>query len=152
MRLRTATPDDAGTLAALINRAYRVEDFFKHGDRTDTDDVRARMGRGAFLVLEDEAGTVAGGVYVQIDGERGYFGMLSIDPARQKQGLGAQLVAAAEARCLAAACRVIEIEVVSLRTELPPYYRRFGYEEAGTRPFTDPSKIPCHFILMARTL
>jgi GNAT superfamily N-acetyltransferase len=78
--------------------------------------------------------------------------MLSIDPSRQKQGLGARLMAAAEARCQEAGCHEMELEVVNLRTELPPFYRRFGYAEMGTRPFTDPSKIPCHFIVMTKPL
>jgi ribosomal protein S18 acetylase RimI-like enzyme len=152
MRLRTATPNDAARLAAVINQAYRVEDFFKCGDRTDAADVRARMTRGEFLLLEDDAGTLAGAVYVQLKGNRGYFGMLSIDPARQKQGLGARLMAAAEARCRNAGCHEMELEVVNLRTELPPFYRRFGYTEEGTRPFSDPAKVPCHFIVMTKPL
>ena len=81
--------------------------------------------------------TLAGCVYVVIHGETGYFGMLSIDPARQGQGLGRQLIAAAEAHCRNAGCRQMELEVVNLRTELPPFYRRFGYAETGTRPFPD---------------
>jgi GNAT superfamily N-acetyltransferase len=152
LRLRSATPDDTEVLTALINRAYRVEDFFKHGDRVSAGDVRAKMGRGQFLILEDDAGAVAGAVYVQLNGERTYFGLLSVDPARQKQGLGATLVAAAETWGRDAGCREMEIEVVSLRTELPPFYRRLGYVEAGTRPFNDPSKMPCHFIVMTKPL
>jgi hypothetical protein len=52
MTTRTAVSDDATAVAALISLAYRVEDFFKIGDRTDPDEVRARMHEGAFLLLE----------------------------------------------------------------------------------------------------
>jgi GNAT superfamily N-acetyltransferase len=154
MTTRLAEPDDAPALAALISLAYRVEDFFKIGDRTDAADVRARMEGGAFLVLEDDDGVMAGCVYVTRRDDVGYFGMLSIDPARQGQGLGSQLIAAAEARCRDAGCREMELEVVNLRTELPPYYRRFGYVERGTRPFTDTDRAsrPCHFIVMTKPL
>lgn len=153
LTVRLAVPDDAVTLAPLISLAYRVEDFFKIGDRTDPDDVRARMNSGAFLVLEDR-GTVVGCVYVKIDGETGYFGMLSIDPARQGQGLGVRMIHAAEDHCRRAGCREMELEVVNLRTELPPFYRKFGYVESGTRPFTDTekTKLPCHFIVMSKSL
>jgi GNAT superfamily N-acetyltransferase len=153
MTIRTATPAEAPALAALISLAYRVEDFFKIGDRTDADDVRERMTRGDFLVIEDERG-VAGCVYVTWHGDVGYFGMLSIDPARQGQGLGSQLIAAAEAHCRTAGCGTMELEVVNLREELPPFYRRFGYTESGTRPFTDTERAsrPCHFIVMSKTL
>lgn len=154
MQTRIATPDDAAALAALISLAYRVEDFFKIGDRTDPDDVRARMKDGAFLVLDDDSGAIAGCVYVTRHGTTGYFGMLSIDPARQGQGFGSRLIAAAEAHCASQGCAEMELEVVNLRTELPPYYRRFGYIESGTRPFTDTDKAsrPCHFIVMTKTL
>jgi GNAT superfamily N-acetyltransferase len=151
---RVARPADAPTLASLISLAYRVEDFFKIGDRTDPDDVRKRMENAAFLVLEDEHGTMAGGVYVKVEGRRGYFGMLSIDPSRQGQGLGRRLIAAAEDYCRDAGCSEMELEVVNLRTELPPFYRRFGYVERGTRPFSDTEKtrLPCHFIVMSKAL
>jgi GNAT superfamily N-acetyltransferase len=153
MQIRTAVPADAEALAALISLAYRVEDFFKIGDRTDPDDVRRRMGDGSFLLLED-AEQLAGAVYVQVHGDTGYFGMLSIEPARQGQGLGSRLIAAAEDHCRNAGCRTMELEVVNLRTELPPFYRRFGYAEAGTRPFSDheQAKLPCHFIVMSKPL
>jgi GNAT superfamily N-acetyltransferase len=153
LTVRLAVPEDAPTLAALISLAYRVEDFFKIGDRTDPDDVRARMREGAFLVLEDR-GAMVGCVYLAIDGETGYFGMLSIDPARQGQGLGVRMIRAAEEHCRNAGCREMELEVVNLRTELPPFYRKFGYVETGTRPFPDieKSKLPCHFIVMSKPL
>jgi GNAT superfamily N-acetyltransferase len=152
MTLRVATSRDARALAALISLAYRVEDFFKLGDRTDEADVLARMQKAAFLVLEDDDGALAGTVYVDVRGNVGYFGMLSIDPARQGQGLGSRLIAAAEAHCRDAGCATMEIEVVNLRTELPPFYERFGYSETATRPFPDPSRIPCHFIVMQKSL
>jgi GNAT superfamily N-acetyltransferase len=152
--IRLAREDEAEELARLISLAYRVEDFFKIGDRTDRTDVLKRMTTGDFLVLEDDENTIAGCVYVTRNHDVGYFGMLSIDPARQGQGLGRQLIAAAEDYCRRAGCHEMELEVVNLRTELPPFYRRFGYAEAGTRPFTDTEQAsrPCHFIVMTKRL
>jgi GNAT superfamily N-acetyltransferase len=154
MHTRVALPDDAPALAALINLAYRVEDFFKIGDRTDAAEVREKMTHGAFVVLEDADRALAGAVYVTTEDGLGYFGMLSIDPARQGQGLGKRLILEAEDHCRRAGCRGMEIEVVNLRTELPPFYRRFGYVETGTRPFNDTERTsrPCHFIVMSKTL
>jgi hypothetical protein len=62
------------------------------------------------------------------------------------------MIAAAEDHCRNAGCREMELEVVNLRTELPPFYRKFGYLETGTRPFPDveKSKLPCHFIVMSK--
>jgi GNAT superfamily N-acetyltransferase len=153
MRTRLGIPDDAPMLAALISLAYRVEDFFKVCDRADAAEIREKMSHGAFIVLEDGDG-VAGCVYVTVQDGLGYFGMLAVDPSRQRQGLGAILIAGAEDYCRRAGCREIEIEVVNLRTELPPFYRRFGYTESGTRPFVDIEKTsrPCHSIVMSKHL
>ena len=151
---RPSRDDEAEAVAALITLAYRVEAFFVTGDRTDAADVRRRMQRGEFLVLEDPPGTLAGCVYIERRGARGYFGMLSVDPDRQSQGLGRALVSAAEGRCQAAGCREIEIEVVNLRTELPPFYLRLGYVADGTRPFPSDERVTqaCHFIVMTKSL
>jgi ribosomal protein S18 acetylase RimI-like enzyme len=154
MNMREAEAEDAARVAALITLAFRVEEFFVDGDRTTANAVRARMQHGAFLLMEDADRTLAGCIYVDTRGDRGYFGMLSIDPERQGRGLGRQLVTAAEERCRAAGCREMEIEVVNLRTELPPFYRRLGYTETGTRPFNqlDRAKLACHFIVMTKEL
>ena len=153
MHLRTAGTEDADRLAALINAAYRVEDFFKIGDRIDAGGVRQEMERGRFLVLEDDAG-MAGCVYLEVRGEIGYFGLLSVDPGRQGHGFGTTLLRAAEEFCRGAGCRTMEILVVNLRTELPPYYRRHGYTEVDTRPFPDDERTsrPCHFVVMRKPL
>jgi GNAT superfamily N-acetyltransferase len=151
--VRVADRAEAEALARLITRAYRVEAFFVEGDRTNTDDVRARMARGVFLVLED-ASEIAGCVFVEVRGTVGFFGVLSVDPDRQRQGFGVRLVAEAEAYCRSAGCTSMEIEVVDLRTELPPFYRRLGYAARGTRPFPDVQRTtrPCHFIVMDKPL
>lgn len=152
--VRVATSDDAPALAQLISLAFQVEAFFKVGDRTSTDEVRELMRNGEFLILEDPPGTVAGCVYVKMSGDRGYFGMLSIIPAQQGKGLGRALVDEAESRCRASGCRHMDIQVVNLREDLPPYYRRLGYVETGTAPFPDMERStrPCHFIVMSKTL
>jgi GNAT superfamily N-acetyltransferase len=154
MRIRIATPDDAKAVAALVSLAYRIEDFFKIGDRTDAAEVRAKMKEGAFILLEDAGHRIAGAVYVTSHDRVGYFGMLSIDPPRQGQGLGSRLIGEAEEYCRRAGCTEMELEVVNLRTELPPFYRRFGYVERGTRPFTETERTsrPCHFIVMSKPL
>ena len=109
--------------------------------------------RGRFLVLADD-GALRGCVYVEISGDRGYFGMLSVDPSRQRLGLGRRLVEASEQFCRDAGCTSMELHVVSLRAELPPFYRKLGYEETGTQEFspTEEWTQPCHFIVMMKRL
>jgi GNAT superfamily N-acetyltransferase len=152
---RLAIPADAADLARLINDAFIVEAFFKIGDRTSADEIAALAGAGEFLVL-DEPGTgmPIGCVYLECRGDRAYFGMLSIAPARQRQGLGRRLISAAESRARQRGCRFMDIHLVNLRQELPDYYRRFGYVESGTLPFSDPGRAsrPCFFIVMSKCL
>jgi GNAT superfamily N-acetyltransferase len=153
LHLRTATTNDAEEIARVVNEAYRRERFFIDADRTNPEKVRALFQTGKFLLLvEDDA--LMGCVYVEPRGERGYFGLLTVDPKRQRGGLGAQLIAAAEQECRAVGCRIMELTVVNVRTELPPYYRRFGYIENGTLPFPADQypKMAVHLIQMSKAL
>ena len=157
MITRTATIDDVPALVQLINAAYRVEEFFVNGDRINEEYVRTHIGiPGAdFLVIEGpEKKGLIGTVYVEIRGDRGYFGLLSVDPSRQKQGIGGALVESAESYCRAAACRALDIEVVNLRTELPAFYARFGFTPYGTAPFPHPGRLrqQAHLVLMTKPL
>src|SRR4029078_7894442 len=95
---RIAEVADAAAIARLINLAFRVEDFFIDGDRTYDAEILALAAAGRFLMAEDD-GALAGVIYVQREGERGYFGLLSIDPARQRAGLGRGLVVRAQGAC-----------------------------------------------------
>jgi GNAT superfamily N-acetyltransferase len=153
MNLRVADISEAEAVTHLVNAAYVVEKFFVDGDRIDVDQARAYFRTGEFLVAEDQ-GAFAGCVYIELRGDRGYFGLLSTDPSRQRSGLGSCLIAAAENRCREAGCRFMDIQVVNLREELPPFYRRLGYLDAGTAPFTPgvATKLPCHFLKLSKAL
>ena len=155
---RAAVEADVPELVRLINRAYVVEEFFVAGDRTTAAQVRDRMSRtgACFLTIEDHESRarLAGCVWVEVRGDRGYFGMLAVDPERQGRGLARLLIAAVEDHCLAAGCRFLDISVVNLRTELPAFYRQFGFAPYGTAPFHDPEKLtrPAHLVLMTKPL
>jgi GNAT superfamily N-acetyltransferase len=158
--LRTATAREAPELARIINEAFVVEAFFKIGDRTSVEEIVALMDAGGeFLVItkpepEHGTGTIVGCVYLKCSRERAYFGMLSIDPAKQGRGLGTRLIAAAEQRARDLGCGFMDIHIVNLREELPPYYRRLGYQDNGTLPFSDPLRASraCHFVVMSKRL
>ncbi len=149
--IRRAERGEADAIARVINAAFRpAEEFFVDGDRIAAEEVRDLFDRGDFLV----AGDYDGVVYVELRGERAYFGLLSVDPARQGGGIGRALVAAAEDYARTHACRYMDIRVVNLRTELLPLYQKLGYAQTGTEPWPGgaPSKLPCHFLCMEKAL
>lgn len=152
--VRRAVLDDAVAVAGLVNRAYAVESFFVEGERTSAAEIQALMAHGTFIVLEHKGG-LAAAVYVQDLTAAGhaYLGMLSVDPALQKHGLGKRLVRIVEALAEAAGCAAITLRIVNLRHELGRWYRALGYREAGTSPFDHrAAKRPCHFVEMRKPL
>jgi predicted N-acetyltransferase YhbS len=153
MKTRVAIRADVDSIVRVINAAFRVERFFIDRDRTDADKIRALLKTGVFLVAEDARRMIAC-VYLELRGERAYFGLLAVDPSCQKRGVGKDMVAVVEDYARAAGCRFMDMRIVDLRAELPPFYRRLGYVETGTEPFKADSepKIPAHFINMSKPL
>ena len=152
--MNIASPEDVGDLLPVINTAYEVEKFFVEGDRTNEATIRRMMSAGVFLTARDESGRLEGCVYVELRGDRGYFGMLSVDPSRQGRGVGRRLIDAAEDYARANGCTAMDIRVVNLRTELPPFYRKLGYVETGdVEPASDPRALqPFYFVRMSKSL
>jgi ribosomal protein S18 acetylase RimI-like enzyme len=151
--IRTANTDDIPALVRLINAAFVVERSVFDGDRIDAKETLAFMNMGRFLIAEDARG-YAGCVYAEIRKDRGYLGLLAVDPGRQGTGLGRKLVVAAEDYFRAGGCCAVDLRVISQRTPLPPFYRRLGYAETGTAPFAPSlqAKVPGHYILMSKSL
>jgi len=155
VRMRIATREDMDAMIPVVNAAFAVEDFIE-GTRTDAERMGAMMRKGEFLVAEDDAGRVAASVYTELRAERGYFGMLAVDPARQGTGLGRLMVEAAENHCRARGSQWMDISVLSLRKELLPFYDKLGYAETRTEEF-HPSRplkpgYECHCIVMSKRL
>jgi len=152
MTVRDATPADIDILVRLINAAFQVERFFIDRDRTDREAAAARMRTGGFLIGE-QAGEPVACAYIEQRGPRGHFGLLAVHPDRKGNGLGSELIAAIESRFRDRGCVAVDIRVVSLRAELPPFYRKLGYVETGIEPFDDPRAFQdCHFIRMSKPL
>ncbi len=154
-RIRAAVLGDADGVARLINAAFVVEKIAFDGDRTNPEGVRALMDAGKFLLAEEDTLGLVGCVYVELRGERSYLGLLSVAPELQGKGLGRQLVAAAEEYSGKEGCRAMELQIISPRADsLLPFYERLGYAKTGTAPFPAevPTKVPSHYILMAKPL
>ena len=102
----------------------------------------------------DGIAAIAGCVCLDSDGQRGHIGLLAVDPECQGRGFGATLLRAAESLCeKKMCCPEIELEVVSVRDDLFPFYAKMGYERTGMAPFPVESllKQPAHFVVMRRS-
>jgi GNAT superfamily N-acetyltransferase len=150
---RQANESDAAAVTRLINRAFVVEAPFFTTERIDLAETIEHFGKGTFLLAECD-GALAGCNYVELRGDSGYFGLLSVDPFWQGHGLGRKLIERAEDFCRDAECSLMQIRVLNHRTELPPFYEKLGYTIAGVEEVEQvPSaKLPYHFIVMEKEL
>ncbi|UWZ86244.1 GNAT family N-acetyltransferase [Occallatibacter riparius] len=155
LQIRIATAADSDRLIPLINEAFSVETFMT-GPRTDPERLAASMQKGAILLAEDHLGQLVASIYVEVRGERGYAGMLAVSPAKQRLGIGSRMMKAAEDYLRTHGCVALDITVLSLRTELPPVYRAYGFVETGAVPFEYPHPLKdgleTHCIVMSKPL
>jgi N-acetylglutamate synthase-like GNAT family acetyltransferase len=152
--LRVAKMAESRAITDVINAAFRqAESFFIERDRIDLEKVQSLLLTGDFLI-SDADGEITGCVYVEMQDNRSYLGLLAVDPKEQKSGLGSKLMSAAEEHCRKAGSRFMDIQIVNLRKELPGFYHRRGYVETGTAPFIAgvSTKLPCHFVKMSKPL
>ncbi|QHS56180.1 GNAT family N-acetyltransferase [Mucilaginibacter sp. 14171R-50] len=142
MYIKMATLADAPELATLINAAYRGESSKKGwtteadligGQRIDQEGVVEQLNDPDAVILKNtnEDSRITGCVYLQKRGQKIYLGMLTVSPALQANGLGRQLLTAAEDYALSINCRTIEMTVITTRTELLDWYERRGYSKTG---------------------
>lgn len=145
---RLARPDDISALHRLIESAYRGDSAkrgWTHeadllgGQRTDPDKLAEIISdANHHMLVAEQNGTLVGCVDVtRVDDRRCYLGMLTVDPEMQANGLGRQLMTAAEeAASSHFNADVMEMTVIKQRAELIAYYERRGYVQTGEmRPF-----------------
>ncbi len=155
LSFRLATAADRPRLIPLINSAFAIETFLE-GTRTDDERLAAMMQKGEILLAEDASGRILASIYAETRGNRGYLGMLAVDPDHQRAGIGQRMLAAAEDHFRTRGCEAIDITVLSLRPELLPIYRRLGFIETGIEEFHMSRALKdgqqCHCIVMCKQL
>lgn len=164
--IREATGGDVPALVELVNEAYAIEDFLE-GTRTDAARIQSELAKGKILVAMERVGSpIVSCVYVELRGRdfgnddravrAGYMGLLAVKPEFQGAGIARRMAEAAEGYFRKHGCTSVEISVLSLRGELLPIYKRWGFEEVGTEKFgfhraLKPG-VECHTILLAKPL
>lgn len=150
MPIIPANLNDVPELVALINSAYRGESSKKgwtteadliDGTRTNEQGLTDDFNTPGVTILKhmDDEGKIIGCVYLQKQGDKLYLGMLTVSPDLQANGLGRQLLQAAEDFALQNHLKAITMSVISNRTELIAWYERRGFSKTGeVIPFNIP--------------
>lgn len=146
MKLHAAQLTDANAIVDLLNSAYRgsigwtTENEIVAGDRIDQQGVQSEIEnqQSDFLIFRRDDFVIAC-ICLQYNGHRAYIGSFAVDPQYQAEGLGKQILNAAEQH----AKQRPEISeyamvVVAERKELIEYYERRGYQKSGQiEPYPD---------------
>ena len=131
---RSARAEDAPPVAALVTQL---------GYESTADQVAQRLTRvlarsdQQFIVAED-AGRLVGWVHVQLaeyveSGRFAVIGGLVVDRAHRRQGIGAALMAGAEAWARRQGCGVMRLWSSITRTPAHRFYAGLGYAQVKTQ-------------------
>jgi GNAT superfamily N-acetyltransferase len=129
--LREAVAGDIPEMSEVVNASFEVEAFFVNAPRTHAQQLAEHFRSGHFLLAHQGARLIAS-VYYEVRGERGYLGMLAVRPDQQRTGLGRAMIQSVEEILRASGCKIAELSVVSVRTNLLQLYGKLGYCEDGT--------------------
>jgi len=142
--LRVATGADIATVVALVQAAYRgasgqrgwtTEADLIGGQRIDADMLAELMAEPDTVILVAEHSTVMVGCCAIArlpHTTTATLGLLAVEPDRQGEGIGDQLVnAAAQTAQRLWQAGALQIQVIDVRHELIEWYRRRGFEPTG---------------------
>lgn len=139
---RQAQNGDCSDIVRLVNRAYRPEpgcEGWTHesalvgGARITAAQVANSL-RHAVILLGLQGTTIVACIQIEIEVRSAHLGMLAVDPALQRAGVGKAILAHAEAyaRDVLGAEEFL-LTVVTARVELIAFYGRRGYADTGQR-------------------
>jgi ribosomal protein S18 acetylase RimI-like enzyme len=144
IEFRTAALEDAKDIAKLVNSAYRgnhsrlgwtTEADYLDGQRTDEEAIKELIltpNNQIELAVEEKTKKIVGSIHLKIEfPETLYFGMLTVEPSIQNQGLGKKLIQHTEEKAKANKFKKIRFTVIPQRHELIAFYERRGYKETG---------------------
>ncbi|HEX7240580.1 MAG TPA: GNAT family N-acetyltransferase [Longimicrobiaceae bacterium] len=133
--VRTARPEDAGPLARLLTElGYPTtpEQAAARLDRLLPDPAHRALLAEADGVVVGFAGVFSGYAY-HADEPYARVLALVVDPAHRGGGVGAALMAEAEAWARERGAAAVHLTAATHREGAHRFYRRMGYRETGTR-------------------
>ena len=169
INFRKAGINDSELISTLVNSAYRGESSKKGwtteadllgGQRTDAEKIQEMIeDPDSHIELAEKDGQMLGCVYLKKEKTVLYFGMLTVNPTLQNQGIGKILLNRIEELAVNWGIKTIRMTVISVRKELIEYYERRGYKRTGNKepfPENDPRfglpKTKLEFHEFAKTL
>lgn len=125
LTIRPALPDDEAPAVALWHACGLVASY-----NDPAADFRFAIAgpSSAVLIGEDDAGRVCGTVMVGHDGHRGWLYYVAATPELQKQGIGRQIVQAAEAWLHGRGIWKAQLLVRETNTAVIAFYERLGFQ------------------------
>lgn len=132
---------------------------FKHTERLVSRELELEplIASGNFITVK-RGDQLVGCLFFEPVSEDGairiHFGPFAVDPSVKGQGIGKVLLADLDRRAEEIGAKSLDIEVVNVRDDLFPMYRKMGFIERGEAPFVAPERTTraVHFILMRREL
>jgi len=127
--LRPATRADIDVLVPMINAAYDLTEHhvFPGSRRCDRQEIGELIGG---MVVAELDGRIAACVHIDVGGDPAHYGLLAVDVALHRSGLGSLLADHAEAAARASGAEAVRIETVK-QAGLVPFYERRGFRVIG---------------------
>lgn len=132
--IRKAAPADLDDLCRCAERAYRkyVERIGKK-PAPMVADFAAAIADGTAFVSTDDSDRLTGFVVFYPQGEHMHLENVAVDPERQGQGIGAELIEYAERQARSAGFGRVELYTNARMTENLELYPRLGYSRFDRR-------------------
>lgn len=139
--LRSAIPEDAASVTALVNAAYgHYERQIGMVPRPMTDDY-AEIIKNRWVTLAESNQTIVGVIVLTVTNEGFLIDNVAVDPAHRRKGLGKALLEFAEAEARRAGFDSIYLYTHEKMTENLELYAKIGYAEYDRRSQGDFSLI-----------
>jgi ribosomal protein S18 acetylase RimI-like enzyme len=134
VRTRTATPEDAGDVAALVERAYAIW-VPRIGRRPGPmdDDHATEIAAGEVILLEDDEGAIVGVVVWRAEPDHLLVHNVAVEPSRQGEGHGRALLRSAEEEAARLGLPELRLYTHVKMTENIAMYERAGWTEYDRR-------------------
>ncbi|MFQ5569148.1 MAG: GNAT family N-acetyltransferase [Rhodothermales bacterium] len=141
LRFRDATPEDAGTIAAIYNESVVAGDSTMDDECKTAEDIERTMAgfndRETYLLLEQEDGVVGWGIIKRYSDRAGYRycceTSVYVRRNRMRRGYGSRLQEALIDRCRTYGYHHIVAKILATNEGSIRMHETFGFEIVGTQ-------------------